>query len=31
MIVELRQYLLKPGMRDVLIDLFDREFVDSQE
>ena len=31
MIVELRQYTLHPGKRDVLIDLFDREFVESQE
>jgi quinol monooxygenase YgiN len=30
-IVELRQYRLHPGKRDVLIDLFDREFVESQE
>jgi NIPSNAP len=30
-IVELRQYTLHPGMRDDLIDLFDREFVESQE
>jgi len=30
-IVELRQYTLLPGQRDVLIDLFDREFVESQE
>jgi hypothetical protein len=30
-IVELRQYTLKPGQRDVLIDLFEREFVESQE
>jgi len=30
-IVELRQYMLKPGKRDVLIDLFEREFVESQE
>src|SRR4051812_11897651 len=30
-IVELRQYTLYPGKRDVLIELFDREFVDSQE
>jgi NIPSNAP len=30
-IVELRQYNLQPGKRDVLIDLFDREFVESQE
>jgi len=30
-IVELRQYTLHPGKRNVLIDLFDREFVESQE
>jgi NIPSNAP len=30
-IVELRQYTLRPGQRDVLIDLFDRELVESQE
>jgi hypothetical protein len=30
-IVELRRYTLYPGQRDVLIDLFDREFVESQE
>jgi hypothetical protein len=30
-VVELRQYTLKPGRRDVLIELFDREFVESQE
>ncbi len=30
-IVELRQYTLHPGQRDVLINLFDREFVESQE
>lgn len=30
-ILELRQYTLKPGQRDVLIELFDREFVESQE
>lgn len=30
-ILELRQYTLYPGKRDVLIDLFDREFVESQE
>ncbi|NUR61367.1 MAG: NIPSNAP family protein [Catenulispora sp.] len=30
-IVELRQYTLHPGRRDVLIELFDREFVESQE
>lgn len=30
-IVELRQYTMHPGQRDVLIDLFDREFIESQE
>jgi len=30
-VVELRQYTLRPGGRDVLIRLFDREFVESQE
>ena len=30
-VVELRQYTLPPGKRDVLIDLFDREFVETQE
>ncbi|WP_412543541.1 NIPSNAP family protein [Longispora sp. K20-0274] len=30
MIVELRQYTLRPGMRDTLIDLFEREFVAGQ-
>jgi hypothetical protein len=30
-VVELRQYTLKPGQRDVLIDIFDRHFVESQE
>ena len=30
-VVELRQYTLHPGQRDVLIKLFDREFVESQE
>src|SRR2546429_3687655 len=30
-IVELRQYTLYPGKRDVLIDLFDREFIEPQE
>ncbi|GAA1012730.1 NIPSNAP family containing protein [Acrocarpospora pleiomorpha] len=30
-IVELRQYTLHPGQREVLIDLFDREFVETQE
>ena len=27
----MRQYILHPGKRDVLIDLFDREFVETQE
>ena len=30
-VVELRQYALKPGRRDGLIDLFERELVESQE
>jgi hypothetical protein len=30
-VVELRQYTLRPGQRDVLIELFDREFVESQD
>lgn len=30
-IVELRQYALRAGKRDVLIDLFDREFIETQE
>ncbi|MBO4207440.1 NIPSNAP family protein [Micromonospora echinofusca] len=30
-VVELRQYTLHPGRRDDLIDLFEREFVESQE
>jgi hypothetical protein len=30
-VVELRQYALKPGQRDVLIDFFDRQFIESQE
>lgn len=30
-VLELRQYTLKQGKRDVLIDLFEREFVESQE
>lgn len=29
--LELRQYTLKPGQRDVLIDIFERHFVESQE
>jgi hypothetical protein len=30
-IIELRQYFLKPSQRDVLISLFDREFIETQE
>ncbi|WP_116052076.1 NIPSNAP family protein [Amycolatopsis palatopharyngis] len=30
-VVELRQYTLRPGRRDDLVDLFDREFLESQE
>ncbi|MGF6883861.1 quinol monooxygenase YgiN [Nocardia sp. GAS34] len=30
-VFELRQYTVHPGQRDVLIDLFDREFVETQE
>jgi hypothetical protein len=30
-VVELRQYTLRRGQRDVLIELFDREFIESQE
>ena len=30
-VIELRQYLMKPGQRDALIELFEREFVESQE
>ncbi|MFB9908604.1 NIPSNAP family protein [Allokutzneria oryzae] len=30
-VVELRQYTLRPGTRDTLIELFDREFVETQE
>jgi quinol monooxygenase YgiN len=30
-LVELRRYTLHPGRRDALIDLFDREFVETQE
>jgi hypothetical protein len=29
--IELRQYRMKPGRRDDLIDLFEREFIESQE
>jgi hypothetical protein len=31
LVVELRQYTLKPGQRDVLINLFEREFIEPQE
>jgi quinol monooxygenase YgiN len=30
-VVELRQYTLRPGMRDALIGLFEQEFIESQE
>jgi hypothetical protein len=30
-VLELRQYTLKPGQRDVLIELFERQFIESQE
>ena len=30
-VIELRQYTLRPGQRDVLIELFEREFIESQE
>jgi quinol monooxygenase YgiN len=30
-VLELRQYTLHPGQRDTLIDLFEREFVETQE
>jgi hypothetical protein len=30
-VVELRQYTLHPGQRDVLVELFDREFIEPQE
>lgn len=30
-VVELRQYTLHPGKRDVLIELFEREFIEGQE
>ncbi|MBP2330858.1 hypothetical protein JOF56_011243 [Kibdelosporangium banguiense] len=31
MIVELRQYTLKPGKRDTLVDIFERHFIESQQ
>ena len=30
-VVELRRYTLEPGARETLVELFDREFVESQE
>jgi hypothetical protein len=30
-VLELRRYTLKPGARETLVELFDREFVESQE
>ena len=30
-VLELRQYTLKPGRRDALIDIFERHFIESQE
>jgi hypothetical protein len=30
-VIELRQYTLHPGQRDVMIALFEREFIESQE
>lgn len=30
-VFELRNYLMRPGQRDVLIELFEREFIESQE
>ncbi|MEU9487475.1 NIPSNAP family protein [Streptomyces decoyicus] len=30
-VIELRQYTLRPGRRDELIELFDKEFVETQE
>jgi NIPSNAP len=30
-VVELRQYTVKPGQRDVLIEIFDRHFIEGQE
>jgi hypothetical protein len=30
-VVELRRYTLKPGTRETLVELFDREFVESEE
>jgi NIPSNAP len=30
-VMELRQYTLKPGQRDVFVELFEREFIETQE
>jgi quinol monooxygenase YgiN len=30
-VLELRQYTLRPGQRDVLVELFERELVETQE
>lgn len=30
-VVELRQYTMQPGQRDVLVELFEREFIETQE
>lgn len=30
-VIELRQYALRPGQREVLIEMFDREFLETQE
>lgn len=30
-VVELRRYALRPGKRDTLVELFDSEFVETQE
>jgi hypothetical protein len=30
-VIELRQYTLRPGQRDTLIELFEREFIETQE
>jgi NIPSNAP len=30
-LIELRQYLLRPGQRDTLIEVFDRQFIEPQE
>ena len=30
-VIELRDYLMQPNQRDVLIELFEREFIETQE